>query len=87
MKALQRGSLRKRQCQVDDSPETVEARMRAFADRTRGWGVTEAATKLPDGLAVLAGPTRRNPRFRYGHLKKSRLRRVLREIDALTSRS
>lgn len=66
MKAQQLAQPRKRQRIVDDSPEAVEARMRAFADRTRGWGVAEAKTKLPGGLVVLAGPTRRNPRFRSG---------------------
>ncbi|SKC81653.1 hypothetical protein SAMN05445504_3153 [Burkholderia sp. CF099] len=62
MKTTQRFSNARKRHDVDDSLEAVEARMRAFIERTRGWGITAGNTKLPDDIVVLAGPTRANPR-------------------------
>ena len=59
--ANQTSTPRSNRRRTDDSPEAIEARMRGFVDRTRGWGSKEVRTKLPDDLIVLAGPTRPNP--------------------------
>lgn len=55
---------RNRRSHIDDSPEAIEARMTAFVERTRGWASRAMKSKLPDTAVVLAGPTRKNPRFK-----------------------
>ncbi len=44
---------------VDDSPRAVQERLDRFVERTRGWGMQAAHAALPDGIVVLAGPTRK----------------------------
>lgn len=44
---------------VDDSPQAIQERLDRFVERTRGWGVQAAHTRLPDGIVILAGPTRK----------------------------
>ena len=42
-----------------ESSEQIEARMKAFALRTREWTINVARIPFPDHITVLAGPIRR----------------------------
>lgn len=51
-------SRQKKHRDFDDSPQAIQVRLEKFVERTRGWGRAAAGAPLPDGVSVLAGPTR-----------------------------